>query len=143
MQNTRRVYRYSKSIETVDKKTGEIEKAVIVRQQKQDLNFVKIFLPERGYFMYPPEMISSARAIMDYLLVVMGKDNVAVAPTTEIKERIDLSEPSICRGRKQLLELNFIRQRGQGIFMVNPSKHCKVDGEKRAELYAIYEELRG
>lgn len=92
--------------------------------------------------MYPKEMISSARAIMDYLLVVMGKDNVAVAPTTEIMERIGLSEPSVCRGRKQLIELNFVRQRGQGIFMINPSRHCKVDGDKRAELYAIYEELK-
>jgi hypothetical protein len=140
MRNSRNVYRYAGHKETVDG-NGEAEKAIIVIPKRQDVNFVKIFLPERGYHMFPKEMIASARVLLDYLCVVMDRQNMAIAPTVEIEERIDLSESSISRGRKQLVELDFVRLRGQGMYMINPAYICRVDGDKRAELYDQYSQL--
>jgi len=142
MHNSRKKYAYAGQKETADTRTGEIERSTILVQKRQDLNFVKIFLPERGYLMFPKELTTSAREVFEYLLVVHDKQNMAIAPTLEIKDRLGISEASICRGRKQLLKLDFIRQRGQGVFMVNPTKSVKVDGDKREELYMIYEELK-
>jgi len=138
MRNSRNAYRYAGQKEIVDAKTGEVEKAVLVKSKRQDVNFVKIFLPEKGYRMFPSEMTVSARELFEYLWVVAGRDNVAIAPTAEIEERIGMSASSISRGKSQLLKLDFIRQRSHGIYMLNPSKVCKADGEKRAEAYEVY-----
>jgi hypothetical protein len=142
MQNSKRTYTYAGHKELADTRTGEIEKSVILKQVRRDLNFVKIFLPGEGYHMYTKEMTSSARCMLDYLLVVMDRQNMAIAPTGEIMERTKMSESSVCRGRQQLLELDYTRQRGHGIFMVNPSKACKADGDKRVELYEVYDNLK-
>jgi uncharacterized small protein (DUF1192 family) len=138
MRNSRKVYRYSGSKETVDTKTGEVERAVLVKQKVLDLNFVKIFLPERGYRMYPKEMNQSARDLLDYLKVVMDKQNVAIAPVAEIQERVDLSTASIARAKAQLIELDYIRQRAHNVYMVNPGHACKTAGDDRQTTYEAY-----
>jgi uncharacterized small protein (DUF1192 family) len=138
MRNSRKVYRYSGSKETVDIKTGEVERAVLVKQKVLDLNFIKIFLPERGYRMYPKEMNQSARDLLDYLGVVMDKRNVAIAPVAEIQERMDLSTASIARAKAQLMELDFIRQRTPHVYMVNPGYACKAAGDDRQDIYEAY-----
>lgn len=141
MRNSRRVYRYSGTKETVDTRTGEVERAVLVQPKIQDLNFVKVFLPERGYRMFPKEMNQSARDLLSYLKVVMGKDNVALAPVSEIQERMDMSPASIARGKAQLLELDFIRQRFPHAYMVNPGFACKASGDERQAVYDAYSHL--
>ena len=138
MQNSRRGYRYSGTKETVDTKTGEVERAVLVKQKTQDVNFIKIFLPERGYRMYPKEMSQSAREMLEYLCVVMDKQNVAIAPVAEIQERIGLSTASIARAKVQLMELDFIRQRTAGVYMVNPGHGCKSAGDDRHRIYEAF-----
>lgn len=138
MRNSKRVYRYSGTKETVDIKTGEVEKAVLVKQKIQDVNFIKVFLPEGGYRMYPKEMTTSARELLEYLCVVMDKNNVAIAPVLEINERIGMSTASIARAKAQLMELDFIRARTHHVYMVNPSKTCKANGDARAAVYEAY-----
>jgi hypothetical protein len=141
MLNSRKVYRYSGTKETVDTKTGEVERAVLVKQKVQDLNFVKIFLPERGYRMYPKELNQSARDLLDYLCVVMDKQNIAIAPVAEIQERMDLSTASIARAKAQLMEMDFIRQRTPHVYMVNPGFACKTAGDGRQTVYEAYSML--
>jgi len=141
MRNSRRVYKYSGSKETVDVKTGEVERAVLVKQKIQDINFIKIFLPERGYRMYPKEMNQSARDLLDYLCVVMDKQNIAIAPVAEIQERMDLSTASIARAKLQLMEMDFIRQRTPHVYMVNPGHACKSAGDDRQTVYEAYSML--
>jgi uncharacterized small protein (DUF1192 family) len=138
MRNSRKIYRYSGTKETVDVKTGEVERAVLVKQKVQDLNFVKIFLPERGYRMYPKEMHQSARDLLDYLKVVMDKQNVAIAPVGEIQERTDMSTASIARAKAQLMEMDYIRQRTPHVYMVNPGYACKTAGDDRQAVYEAY-----
>jgi hypothetical protein len=141
MRNSRKVYRYSGSKETVDIKTGEVERAVLVKQKVLDLNFVKIFLPERGYRMYPKEMNQSARDLLDYLKVVMDRQNIAIATVAEIQDRMDLSTASIARAKAQLIELDYIRQRTPHVYMLNPGYACKAAGDDRQGLYEAYSHL--
>lgn len=142
MNNCRNVYRYSGRKDTVDAVTGEIEKSVLVRQKKQDLNFVKIFLPEEGYSMFPKEMTLTTRDLFEYLCVIMDRQNVAIAPVSEIAERTNLSTASIARAKAQLFEFDFIRQRANNVFMINPEHAFKGDGDQRAAAYDVYESIK-
>lgn len=117
---------------------GEVERAALFTKQKQDLNFLKWFIPTEGYRMYPKEMIVSARDVFEYLMVVSDKQNIAIAPTSEMEERLNISLSSISRGRSQLLGLDFIRLRSNSVYMINPAIACKVDGDKRDALMEVY-----
>jgi len=138
MGNSRNKSKYVGTEEVYKPSTGEYQKSVIYKKTVQDLNFVKIFIPTKGQRMYPKEMIISARDVFEYLMVVSDKQNIAIAPTSEMVERLGLAGSSISRGRSQLLSLDFIRMRSQSIFMLNPAIACKVDGDKRQELLDVY-----
>jgi len=92
--------------------------------------------------MYPKEMSQSARDLLDYLKVVMDKQNVAIAPVAEIQERIDLSTASIARAKVQLMELDYIRQRTANVYIVNPGHACKAAGDDRQSVYEAYSLLQ-
>lgn len=83
-------------------------------------------------------MITAARDIFDYLLVVSDKKNEVILLATEIKDRVGICQSSISKGRKQLQELDFIRRRGAAVYMINPAIACKVSGEQREKLYDVY-----
>jgi hypothetical protein len=127
--------------ETVQSKDGTFSKAIILKQTKQDLNFVKIYLPSKGFRMYPRSMTISTRDLFDYLCVVMDRMNIAIAPALEVEERVGLSSASFSRAKHQLMEHDYIRQRASGIYMINPDIACKTDGNGKSDLYGTYEVL--
>lgn len=88
--------------------------------------------------MFPKEVTLSARDLLDYLCVVMDRQNIAIAPVTEIEERTGLSTASIARAKAQLFEFDYVRQKAANVYMVNPAHACKADGDKRAEMYETY-----
>lgn len=92
--------------------------------------------------MHPKEMTLPALQLYNYLIVVMGRDNNVLAPSSQIEDRTGMSPASIARGRLQLLEFDYIRKVCASNYMVNPALICRVDGDKREDLYHIYMELK-
>lgn len=144
MKNSQRKRVYAGSREMADAHTGEVSRAVLIEAQTQDINFIKLFLPERqgDYCMRPREMTLASIHLWDYLQIIAGDDNTAVTTTQEIADRIHYSTASISRSKDQLKKMDYIRQRGINIYMLNPDVATKVTGKKREALCENYQKLK-
>jgi len=141
MKNSKVKRVYAGSREIADTATGELSRAVIVRSSKQDRNYVKMFLPTEGYIMRPKSMTLATVDLFNYLCVICGQDNIAIATTSEIAERIGMSSASIARAKEQIREFDYARRRANNVWMINPEIACKVDGDKRQALWEQYQNL--
>ena len=142
MKNTSKSAAYAGTREICDTTTGEITRAVVVRQRYKDRDFIKEFLPEEGvYHMRPRKMSLPSIHLFDYLCIIGGKDNVAVATMAELQERTEYSEPSVNRAKKQLMQMDYIRKKANNIYMLNPEIVAKVDGDKRQAIVEAYAKL--
>jgi DNA-binding HxlR family transcriptional regulator len=68
----------------------------------------------------------------------MDKKNMAIAPTSELMERIDLSQKTIYKTLEVLRSTDYIRKRANSVYMVNPTYCAKVGGDDRVVLVNDY-----
>jgi hypothetical protein len=143
MKNSRNKNVYAGSIETADVNGGEVRRTAIITLKVQDINYIKLFLPSEGNMdMRPREMTLASIHLFDYLCVIAGKDNIAIAITRDIEKAIRYSSASISRAKDQLKRMDYIRQKASNVYMLNPELAVKVEGEKRKALADIYRELK-
>lgn len=144
MKNSSRKSVFTGRKEVTDRH-GEISTAVVLQSKRLDNNYIKLFLPEEGvYNMRPREMTLAAIHLFDYLCILaVGKDNIAVCTTADIVEHIQYSTAAIARAKDQLRKLDYIRQKANNIYMLNPEYVAKVDGDKRHAIFKAYHALKG
>ena len=142
MKNSQQSKAYAGSKEICNVQTGEIERAVLVKNEYKDRNYIKFFLPTGGYDMRPREMALATVHLFDYFCVIAGKDNVVVATLAEMEERTQYTSSSIFRAKDQLKKMDYIRQKAANIYMINPEVAAKIKGDDRAALCEAYQQIK-
>jgi uncharacterized small protein (DUF1192 family) len=144
MKNSKRKSVFNGTQEIAATHGGEISRAVLMKIKLQDRNYIKLFKPDEGvYQMRPREMTLASIHLFDYLSIIAGpKDNIAATTTAEIEQRIKYSPASIARAKGQLRKMDYIRQKAQNLYMLNPEIQAQVDGDKRKALVDIYQALK-
>lgn len=143
MKNSHQSKGYAGTREVCNTQTGEIEQAVVLKNQYKDRNYIKMFLPTEGsYEMRPREMSLATVHVWDYFCVIADKNNIVVATTEEITARTQYGPASVFRAKDQLKKLDYIRQKAANIYMINPEVAAKIKGDDRAALCEAYQKIK-
>lgn len=145
MKNSSRKTAFAGHKQVADTRTGEISTGVVLESKQQDRNFIKLFLPEEGvYHMRPKKMTLASVHLFDYLCIIAApaKDNIAVCTTADIEQHTEYSSASIARAKDQLKKMDYIRQKANNIYMLNPDITAKVEGDKRQAIHEAYHRLK-
>ena len=143
MKNSHQSKAYAGLKDVCNMQTGEIERAVIVKNEYKDRNYIKLFLPPEGsYDMRPREMALATVHLFDYFCVIAGKDNLVVATLAEMQDHTKYGASSIFRAKDQLKRMDYIRQKAANIYMINPEVAAKIKGDDRAALCEAYQHIK-
>jgi stage V sporulation protein SpoVS len=143
MKNSGRKTVFAGKKEVYDTGTGELGLGVVFQSRTQDRDFVKFFLPEDSFNMWPSFMTASSINLFGHLVAIAGKDNIAHTSRATMEEHSASSEATINRAIKQLRQCDYIRHSGVNVYMINPGIVVKVDGEKRMVLHSQYAKIPG
>lgn len=119
--------------------TGEIKELDVVQVEERDFNFTKVWMRD---FLSKLDNISNIKTRIAYWIVDnINQVNELTYTYRQIAERSGFSLKTVANTMKILQDADFLRQKNQGCYLLNPNLVFKGGSNGRLNILTEYKEL--
>jgi len=123
----------------VNPATGEVVDVALVSVEARDKEFHKLWL---GNLFMTLDVIGNQKMRVCYWLIENANpDNIVIATYREIALETKISERTVAETIRLLIRANFLRRKGNGVYLINPDIVFQGSREKRINILYQYNRL--
>lgn len=138
-QTTRRKMKIRGEHEYINAETGEIKKLHVIEVEERDANFDKIWL---GHIIEAIGLIGNKKMnLVLWLMKEKNSENQIVMTYKQIAEKSGISEDTVNKTMRLLLQNDFLRRVNMGAYQINPDIIFKGGKSKRFDVLLSYQNL--
>ena len=134
--NTRKKVKIIGTESYINQRTGEIQEAQVVSIEERDANFHKIWL---GHVIQTMDLIGNQKIRFAFwLLEQMNSENLIIMTFRRMREKSGMSNDTIIRTVKALVDSDFLIKIQSGVYQVNPDMIFKGGKGNRLNVLLSY-----
>jgi len=123
----------------VNPATGEVVDVALVSVEARDKEFHKLWL---GNLFMTLDVIGNQKMRVCYWLIENANpDNIVIATYREIALETKISERTVAETIRLLIRANFLKRKGNGVYLINPDIVFQGSREKRINILYQYNRL--
>ena len=117
--------------------TGELEEMQVTNIEERDFNFTKVWIAN---IIQTLDLIGGQKIkVCTYIIDHVNRDNVFIGSQRDIAEKANVSYQTVNITVKALLDANFIRRQGIGVYILNPDMLYKGSRTGRLNVVQQYQ----
>lgn len=117
--------------------TGELETMQVTNIEERDFNFTKVWIAN---IIQTLDLIGGQKIkVCTYIIDHVNRDNVFIGSQRDIAEKANVSYQTVNITVKALMDANFIRRKGIGVYILNPDMLYKGSRTGRLNVVQQYQ----
>ena len=117
--------------------TGEIQEMQVTDIEERDFNFTKVWVAN---IIQTLDLIGGQKIkVCTYIIDHVNRDNVFIGSQRDIAEKANVSYQTVNITVKALMDANFIRRKGIGVYILNPDMLYKGSRTGRLNVVQQYQ----
>lgn len=136
-RTTTKKVKYIGTQKFINAATGELEEMQVTNIEERDFNFTKVWIAN---IIQTLDLIGGQKIkVCTYIIDHVNRDNVFIGSQRDIAEKANVSYQTVNITVKALLDANFIRRQGIGVYILNPDMLYKGSRTGRLNVVQQYQ----
>ena len=136
---TSKLVKYCGTQQYINPNTGEIEEFDVTKIEQRDFNFTKVFMEN---FLVDLDSLGNKKLkVAIYICNNISREGYFIGTVRNIAKNIGYSKDTVHKTINSLLECNFMKRAGIGVYLVNADHLFKGSHKNRMNILKKYHDL--